>query len=107
MSICTLFHRQEEPNCRSCSRAILILGSSVFFASGFSDAEEAVATGVADETVRQFFVSWNMPMHTTFATFYTLCFFLLLFIGFGGGKLPWTAREEIGAPSGMSEVLDE
>ncbi len=51
---------------------------SVFFSSGFSNAEEAVATGVAGETVRQFFVSWNIPMHTSFAVFYSLCFFLLL-----------------------------
>lgn len=55
---------------------------SVFFASGFGDAEEAVATGVADETVRQFFASWNLPMHTSFAVFYTVCFFLLLLSGF-------------------------
>jgi hypothetical protein len=53
--------------------------SCVFFASGFSDAEEAVATGVADEATRQFFVSWNIPMHTSFAIFYTVCLFLLLF----------------------------
>jgi hypothetical protein len=53
----------------------------VFFASGFSDAEEAVAMGVADEAVRQFFVSWNIPMHISFAVFYTLCFFLLLLSG--------------------------
>jgi hypothetical protein len=50
----------------------------VFFSSGFSNAEEAVAMGVADETVRQFFVSWNIPMHTSFAVFYSFCFLLLL-----------------------------
>lgn len=55
--------------------------SCVFFASNFSDAEEAVAMGVADEAVRQFFVSWNIPMHISFAVFYTLCFFLLLLAG--------------------------
>lgn len=54
---------------------------SVFFASDFAAAEEAVATGVADEAVRQFFVSWNLPMHRSFAAFYTLCFFLLLLVG--------------------------
>jgi len=53
----------------------------VFFASGFSDAEDAVARGVADEAVRQFFVSWNLPMHTSFALFYTLCLLLLLISG--------------------------
>ncbi|MGB2954492.1 MAG: hypothetical protein WBB64_00845 [Anaerolineales bacterium] len=55
--------------------------SCVFFASNFSDAEEAVASGVADEAVRQFFVSWNLPLHISFAAFYTLCFFLLLLSG--------------------------
>jgi len=55
--------------------------SCVFFASNFSDAEEAVTSGVADEAVRQFFVSWNLPLHTSFAAFYTLCFFLLLLSG--------------------------
>jgi len=54
----------------------------IFFASGFSAAEEAVATGMADEAVRQFFISWNIPMHTSFAVFYTTCFFLLLLSGF-------------------------
>jgi hypothetical protein len=50
----------------------------VFFASGFSDAEQAVAKGVADEATREFFVSWNIPMHTSFSVFYTFCFVLLL-----------------------------
>jgi hypothetical protein len=54
----------------------------VFFASGFAAAEEAVAEGTATETVRQFFVSWNIPMHTSFAAFYTICLFLLLLAGF-------------------------
>lgn len=54
---------------------------SVFFASGFSDAEAAVAMGIADEAVMQFFVSWNIPMHISFAIFYTFCFFLLLLSG--------------------------
>jgi len=54
---------------------------AVFFASGFSSAEEAVAKGLADSTVQQFFVSWNIPMHTSFAVFYAVCFFLLLLSG--------------------------
>ncbi len=53
----------------------------VFFASGFSDAEEAVAMGIADEATRQFFVSWNIPIHTSFAVFYSICLFLLLLSG--------------------------
>jgi hypothetical protein len=55
---------------------------SVFFASDFAAAEQAVATGVANQAVQQFFVSWNIPMHVSFAAFYTVCFFLLLLSGF-------------------------
>jgi hypothetical protein len=54
----------------------------VFFVSNFAAAEEAVATGTATEAVRQFFVSWNLPMHASFAAFYSICFFLLLLSGF-------------------------
>ncbi|MBN2556484.1 MAG: hypothetical protein JXA97_11140 [Anaerolineales bacterium] len=52
-----------------------------FFASGFSEAEEAVSTGAADAAVQQFFVSLNLPLHTSFAVFYTICFLLLLWAG--------------------------
>lgn len=55
---------------------------SVFFASGFAAAEEAVATGTAPETVRHFFVSWNIPLHASFAVFYTICLLVLLLAGF-------------------------
>jgi len=55
--------------------------SIVFFASNFSDAEAAVSSGIAAESVRQFFVSWNLPMHRSFAVFYILCFLLLLLYG--------------------------
>jgi len=55
--------------------------SIVFFASNFSDAEVAVSSGTATESVRQFFVSWNLPMHRSFAIFYILCFLLLLLYG--------------------------
>jgi len=55
--------------------------SIVFFASNFSDAEAAVSSGTATESVRQFFVAWNLPMHRSFAVFYTLCFLLLLIYG--------------------------
>jgi len=58
----------------------------VFFATDFASAEAAVATGVATEAVRQFFVSWNIPMHASFAAFYTVCFFLLLHSGFRDRK---------------------
>jgi hypothetical protein len=53
----------------------------VFFASGFAEAEEAVSTGVAGEALQQFFVSWNVPLHASFAAFYTACFLLLLLSG--------------------------
>lgn len=59
---------------------------TVFFASGFSDAEAAVSSGVASEQVREFFVSWNLPMHRSFAGFYILCLFLLLLAGTGRSR---------------------
>ena len=55
---------------------------SVFFASNFAAAEQAVSTGTATEAVRRFFLSWNLPIHASFAAFYSICFFLLLFSGF-------------------------
>ena len=55
--------------------------SCFFFASGFADAEAAVCRGTADEAVRQFFVSLNLPIHRSFAVFYTVCFLLLLVCG--------------------------
>ena len=54
----------------------------VFFASDFAAAEAAVSTGTADEALRQFFAAWNIPMHVSFAVFYSICFFLLLLAGF-------------------------
>jgi len=58
----------------------------VFFASNFSTAEAAVATGTADEAVRQFFVAMNLPLHISFAVFYTICFFLLILAGIRQNK---------------------
>lgn len=54
----------------------------VFFVSDFAAAEAAVATGTAGEALRKFFVAWNIPMHVSFAIFYSICFFLLLLAGF-------------------------
>lgn len=54
---------------------------SAFFATGFSDMETAVCSGVADEATLQLFVSLNLPLHTTFAVFYSLAFLLLLGTG--------------------------
>jgi hypothetical protein len=56
---------------------------SVFFASGFAAAEEAVCTGAADAAVQQFYATWNLPLHTSFAIFYTVCFCWLLLSGAG------------------------
>jgi hypothetical protein len=58
----------------------------VFFASGFASVEDAVCSGTADEAARRFFVSWNLPMHASFAVFYTLCFFLLFLAGTERGR---------------------
>jgi hypothetical protein len=58
----------------------------VFFATGFSNAEKAVVTGVADEATRQFFVSWNVPLHASLAVFFALCFLLLLVTGCRGKR---------------------
>jgi hypothetical protein len=54
----------------------------VFFVSDFAAAEAAVASGTAGEALQQFFVAWNIPMHVSFAIFYSICFFLLLLAGF-------------------------
>lgn len=59
---------------------------TVFFASGFAEAEVAVSSGLADETVLRFFLSWNLPLHTGFAIFYTLSFILLLWTGLSLGE---------------------
>ena len=54
---------------------------SVFFATGFASAEQAVASGMADAATRSFFAAWNLPLHASFAVFYTACFLLLLLAG--------------------------
>ena len=54
---------------------------AVFFASGFSDAEKAVVTGLADAATRQFFVAWNLPLHAGLARYFSLSLLLLLFTG--------------------------
>ena len=53
----------------------------VFFVSGFSDAEAAITSGIADPATQKFFFAWNLPMHTSFAVFYTVCLILLLYTG--------------------------
>jgi len=68
--------------------AALIAGMStfwisvVFFTWDFKIAEEAVSTGVADAATIEKFLAWNLPMHISFACFYTLSFIILLIAGF-------------------------
>lgn len=54
---------------------------TVFYASGFAGSEAAVCSGTADEAVRDFYAMLNIPIHSSFAVFYLLCFFLLLASG--------------------------
>ncbi|MBN2402136.1 MAG: hypothetical protein JXN64_07030 [Spirochaetes bacterium] len=58
----------------------------VFFSSGFAKAEEAVCSGTADEALKNFFAAWNLPLHISFAVFYSICFFLLLLSGIRWSK---------------------
>lgn len=52
---------------------------SVFFASNFAEMEGAVCSGISDANIQQSFVSLNIPLHISFAVFYTLCFVILLY----------------------------
>jgi len=54
---------------------------AVFFASGFAEAEAAVCSGVADDTLRELYAVLNLPMHRAFALAYTLAFSALLWAG--------------------------
>jgi len=73
----SLILRKDRPTALLAGLSTLWV-SCVFFISRFSDAEAAVASGVADQSVRDFFVAWNLPMHSSFAIFYAVCFLLLL-----------------------------
>ena len=52
----------------------------IFKVSDFDYLEEAVMSGIADEKTAQLFASFNVSIHTFFATIYTLSFLLLLII---------------------------
>ncbi len=56
--------------------------SFAFFLSDFNNYETAVSTGVANTADIQHFLVWNLPLHTSFACFYTLAFVTLLVAGF-------------------------
>ncbi|MBN1856262.1 MAG: hypothetical protein JW846_04840 [Dehalococcoidia bacterium] len=61
--------------------------SIAFFVSGFGMAEDEVMTGVADSGTTQFFMAWNVPIHTYFAVFYAVSLFLLLFVALRYAKV--------------------
>lgn len=50
----------------------------IFIAYKFGTVEDAVVSGIADETTMQLFASINVPIHTSFALIYTISFLLLL-----------------------------
>ncbi len=52
----------------------------IFAGTGFNKVEEAVMKGIADDTVRQFFVDFNIPIHTYNAIIYSVSFLLLLVV---------------------------
>ena len=66
----------------------LIAGMSTFWVSvmffnwDFSKIEEAVSTGAADAATIEKFLSWNLPIHTSFACLYIVSFIILLIAGF-------------------------
>jgi len=52
----------------------------IFAGTGFGKVEEAVMKGIADDTTRQFFVTFNVPIHTYNAIIYSVSFLLLLVV---------------------------
>jgi hypothetical protein len=54
--------------------------SIAFFATGFTNTEQAVMSGVADAATYQLFASENVPLHTSFAVIHAISFSLLLMI---------------------------
>jgi hypothetical protein len=54
--------------------------SVIFVGTGFGKVEKAVMKGLADDATRQFFVNFNVPIHTCNAIIYSVSFLLLLFV---------------------------
>jgi hypothetical protein len=54
--------------------------SCTFFATNFGRAEVEVMTAVADAKMTHLYITWNVPIHTAFAIFYTLSLILLLWV---------------------------
>lgn len=52
----------------------------IFITYKFGTVEDAVVSGIADETTMQLFASINVPIHTSFALIYTISFLLLLIV---------------------------
>ena len=53
---------------------------AIFMGTGFGELEEAVMSGIADETTMQSFVSLNLPIHICNAIIYGVSFLLLLVV---------------------------
>lgn len=54
--------------------------SILFLGSGLGAAEDSVLSGASDEATRQYFLSINIPMHSTFAVIYAASFLLMLLV---------------------------
>jgi hypothetical protein len=54
--------------------------SAIFLATGFSNTENAVMSGIADDATNRLFALENVPIHTSFAIIHTISFLLLLVI---------------------------
>lgn len=69
----------------------------LFIATGLGRAEDQVLSAKADPATTQLFLSINVPLHSTFAVIYSVCFLLLLLI-------PLQARHD-GRQNGASALL--
>jgi hypothetical protein len=54
--------------------------SAIFIGMGVGEAEDAVLTSTADSEMIQYFLSINIPAHSSFAVIYLVSLFLLLLI---------------------------
>lgn len=54
--------------------------SAIFIGMGVGEAEDAVLTSTADSETVQYFLSINIPAHSSFAVIYLIALFLLLLI---------------------------
>jgi hypothetical protein len=54
--------------------------SWAFFPTEFGRAEAEVMQGIANAEMTRLYVTWNVPIHTIFAVFYTVSLILLLWV---------------------------